>query len=117
MSIASDAGSQAVAKLDANKDGVLDYDELAKAPGLRAAVPTIKKMGNFRGPPPSESQLKSAKISCRGNRRPDPGVEGPRRRTYQRALPRFPGKQGRQEGAAGRRRRQISCRRVFSVQA
>ena len=64
MSIASDAGSQAVAKLDANKDGVLDYDELAKAPGLRAAVPTIKKMGNFRGPPPSESQLKTAKITA-----------------------------------------------------
>ena len=33
LEIASDAGKQAVNTLDANKDGVLDYKELAKAPG------------------------------------------------------------------------------------
>ena len=64
MDIASDAGAQAVAKLDANKDGLLDYDELAKAPGLRAGVAKIKKMVKIRGPAPSESQLKSVKITA-----------------------------------------------------
>jgi hypothetical protein len=64
MDIASDAGRQAVTQFDTNKDGVLDYDELAKAPGLRAAVAKIKKLGTFRGAAPSESQLKSAKIGA-----------------------------------------------------
>jgi hypothetical protein len=62
--IASDAGAQAVAKYDANKDGVLDYKELAKAPGLRAAVGTIKKLAKPRHPAPPESELQSAKISA-----------------------------------------------------
>ncbi len=62
--IASDAGTQAVAQLDANQDGSLDYKELAKAPGLRAAVATIKKLARFRGPPPSQSQLQSATITA-----------------------------------------------------
>jgi hypothetical protein len=64
MDIASDAGHQAVTQFDTNQDGVLDYEELAKAPGLRAAVAKIKKLGTFRGAAPSESQLKSAKISA-----------------------------------------------------
>ena len=64
MEIASDAGAKAIAQLDANKDGVLDYDELAKAPGLRAGVATIKKLATFRGPKPPESQLRSEKISA-----------------------------------------------------
>ena len=64
MEIASDAGSQAIAKYDANKDGFLDYDELAKAPGLRAGVAKIKNLGSGRGGKPPESQLKSAKISA-----------------------------------------------------
>ncbi len=64
MEIASNAGAQAMAQLDANKDGFLDYNELAKAPGLRAGVASIKKMATFRGPKPSESQLQSAKISA-----------------------------------------------------
>jgi hypothetical protein len=59
-----DAGAKAIAKYDANKDGVLDYKELAKAPGLRAAVATIKKMVKPRHPAPPESQLQSAKISA-----------------------------------------------------
>jgi hypothetical protein len=61
---ASDAGNRAVAKYDTNKDGALDYDELAKAPGLQSAVATIKKMGNSRHGPPSESELHSAKITA-----------------------------------------------------
>ena len=64
MEIASNAGAQAIAQLDANKDGVLDYNELAKAPGLRAAVARIKNLASFRSPPPSESQLQSQKISA-----------------------------------------------------
>ena len=64
MEIASNAGAQAVAQLDANKDGALDYNELAKAPGLRAGVAKIKNLATFRGPKPPESQLQSAKISA-----------------------------------------------------
>ena len=50
--------------MDTNKDGVLDYEELAKAPGLRAAMAKIKKLVKIRGAAPSESQLKSVKISA-----------------------------------------------------
>ena len=64
MEIAPDAGARAVAKFDANKDGFLDYKELAKAPGLRAAVAKIKKLAKPRRPPPPESQLRSAKITA-----------------------------------------------------
>ena len=64
MEIAGDAGTQAVAKFDANKDGVLDYDELAKAPGLRAGVAKIKKLAQIRQSAPAESELQSAKISA-----------------------------------------------------
>jgi hypothetical protein len=64
MEIASDAGAQAVAKYDANKDGALDYTELAKAPGLQAAVAKIKKLVKRRSDVPSESQLLSAKITA-----------------------------------------------------
>jgi hypothetical protein len=64
MEIASNAGSQAIATLDANKDSVLDYAELAKAPGLRAGVPTIKKLVTSRSPAPPESQLQTQKISA-----------------------------------------------------
>ena len=65
MEIASNAGAQAIAQLDANHDGVLDYSELAKAPGLRAGVAKIKNLATaFRGPAPSESQLQNAKISA-----------------------------------------------------
>ncbi|MGO9114275.1 MAG: hypothetical protein ACLP9L_34095 [Thermoguttaceae bacterium] len=65
MAIASNAGAQAVAKYDANKDGALDYDELAKAPGLQAAVAKIKKLAKGRrAEEPSESQLRSAKITA-----------------------------------------------------
>jgi len=64
MEIASNAGAQAVAKYDANKDGVLDYDELAKAPGLQAAVAKIKKLVKRRGEVPSENDLRSAKITA-----------------------------------------------------
>jgi hypothetical protein len=66
MDIASDAGTQALAQLDANKDGVLDYEELAKAPGLRAAVPTIKKLvqDKPRGYKPTESELRSVTITA-----------------------------------------------------
>jgi hypothetical protein len=64
MDIASDAGERAVAKYDTNHDGVLDYQELAKAPGLRAAVPTIKKMAKFHQPTPSENQLQGVKVSA-----------------------------------------------------
>jgi len=63
MEIASDAGAQAVAKLDANKDGSLDYDELAKAPGLQAAVSRIKKLAS-RHAEATESQLAHAKITA-----------------------------------------------------
>ena len=54
---ASAAGAKAIEMYDANKDGALDYQELAKAPGLRAAVGTIKKLAKFRHPPPPESEL------------------------------------------------------------
>lgn len=64
MDIASDAGTKAVAKYDANKDGVLDYQELAKAPGLRAAAARIKKLSRPREPLPSDSALQSQKISA-----------------------------------------------------
>jgi hypothetical protein len=64
MEIASDAGAQAVAKYDTNKDGALDYTELAKAPGLQAAVAKIKKFVKRRGEIPSENQLASAKITA-----------------------------------------------------
>ena len=64
MEVASDAGHRAIEKYDANKDGVLDYNELAKAPGLRSGLARIKKLGTFRGPKPSESQLKDLKISA-----------------------------------------------------
>ena len=50
MEIASDAGAQAIAQLDANKDGFLDYDELAKAPGLRAGMAKIKGWAPFAAP-------------------------------------------------------------------
>ena len=63
MEIAPDAGAQAIAKYDANKDGSLDYQELAKAPGLRAGVATIKKLVSRRTEP-SEEQLQSAKITA-----------------------------------------------------
>jgi hypothetical protein len=63
-SIPSGAGERAIAKYDANKDGSLDYQELAKAPGLRAAVPMIKKMVKPRHPAPDASQLQTAKISA-----------------------------------------------------
>src|SRR5579871_6074012 len=63
-SIASDAGTKAVAKYDANKDGVLDYQELASAPGLRAAVVRIKKLSKPRESLPPESVVKSQKISA-----------------------------------------------------
>lgn len=56
--------AQALAALDANKDGFLDYNELAKAPGLRAAVAKIKNLSQFRGPVPSESELQGAKINA-----------------------------------------------------
>ena len=62
--VAAGAGSRAVAKYDANHDGVLDYSELAKAPGLRAAIGTIKKLAKPRQQQPPESQLRSAKISA-----------------------------------------------------
>ena len=62
--IAANAGKQAIDQLDANHDNLLDYNELAKAPGLRAAVATIKKLAVFRGPPPQESQVRAAKISA-----------------------------------------------------
>ena len=61
--IASGAGDRAIAKYGANKNGTLDYKELAKAPGLRAAVGTIKKLATGR-PPPSESELQSVKITA-----------------------------------------------------
>jgi hypothetical protein len=61
---ASGAGGRAIAKYDANKDGSLDYQELAKAPGLRAGVATIKKLVKPRNPAPPESQLQSAKITA-----------------------------------------------------
>jgi len=64
MEIASNAGSQAIAKYDANKDGVLDYKELNGAPGLQAAVATIKKLAKPRHPPPSESELLGATITA-----------------------------------------------------
>jgi hypothetical protein len=64
MEIASDAGSQAVAKYDTNKDGQLDYKELEKAPGLRAGIGTIKKIAVFRRPPPPLSQIQGAKITA-----------------------------------------------------
>ena len=81
MEIASDAGTQAVAKLDANKDGVLDYDELAKAPGLRAGVAKIKKMVNFANPRRPKASCKSAKISAEEIDARIQRVEGPRHRT------------------------------------
>jgi hypothetical protein len=62
--IPSGAGDRAIAKYDTNKDGFLDYRELAKAPGLRASVATIKKLSQPRRAPPLESQLQSAKISA-----------------------------------------------------
>ncbi len=63
--IDSDAGQKAVAQFDANKDGVLDYKELDKAPGLKAAVAQIKKLGGGpRGAAPSASDLQAAKISA-----------------------------------------------------
>jgi hypothetical protein len=62
--IASGAGDRAIAKYDTNGDKALDYDELAKAPGLRAAIATIKKFGDPRRGPPSESQLRGAKITA-----------------------------------------------------
>jgi hypothetical protein len=64
MEIAADAGNQAVNQLDSNKDGTLDYNELAKAPGLRVAVAKIKKLARFRGPVPPESQIRAAKITA-----------------------------------------------------
>jgi len=64
MKIASNAGSQAVAKYDANKDGALDFDELAKAPGLRAGIATIKKLVKPRGEAPTENDIRSAKITA-----------------------------------------------------
>jgi len=63
MEIASDAGAKAVAKLDENHDGSLDYNELTRAPGLRAAVSRIKKLGS-RHAGTSESQLHSTKITA-----------------------------------------------------
>jgi len=63
MEIASDAGTQAVAKFDANKDGVLDYRELARAPGLQAGLAKIKKLGG-RHAEPSEKQLLGATITA-----------------------------------------------------
>jgi hypothetical protein len=62
--IASNAGTNAVTKYDANKDGVLDDQELANAPGLRAAVVRIKKLSRPRESLPSESVVKSQKISA-----------------------------------------------------
>ncbi len=64
MGIASNAGTRAVAEYDANKDGSLDYDELAKAPGLRAAVAKIKNLIKRRGEVPEESELQSVKITA-----------------------------------------------------
>jgi len=61
--IASDAGAQAIAKYDTNKDGVLDHDELARAPGLQAAVSKIKKLAS-RHKEPSEAELLHAKITA-----------------------------------------------------
>jgi hypothetical protein len=64
MTIASNAGTKAVEKYDANHDGVLSYDELRGAPGLRAAVPKIKKLSKPHNPPPAESELWNEKISA-----------------------------------------------------
>jgi hypothetical protein len=68
MEIASDAGTQAIKKYDKNHDDALDYEELAKAPGLRAGVAKIKNLTTFHGPKPSpeklKEQLKSAKITA-----------------------------------------------------
>jgi len=47
-----------------NLDGILDYEELAKAPGLRAAVAKIKKLTKRPGEFPSESDVTSAKITA-----------------------------------------------------
>jgi len=63
IEIASDAGSQAVAKYDVNKNGVLEYKELDKAPGLQAGVATIKKLAKPRHFP-SESELLAATITA-----------------------------------------------------
>jgi hypothetical protein len=63
MEIASNAGSQAIAQYDANGDQSLDYNELAKAPGLRAAMVSIKKQ-KPQGNPPPESQLQGLTITA-----------------------------------------------------
>ena len=62
--IAPGAGDRAIAKYDANKDHALNYQELAKAPGLRAGMATIKKLYQPRRPPPPDSQVQSAKITA-----------------------------------------------------
>jgi hypothetical protein len=64
MAIASNAGAKAIELYDANKDGVLDYKEMAETPGLRSAVARIKKIGNRRGPAPSDRDLWSTTISA-----------------------------------------------------
>ena len=46
MPIDSDAGQKAVAQLDANHDGKLDAEELAKAPGLLAGMAATLKSNN-----------------------------------------------------------------------
>ena len=62
--IAPDAGEKAVKEFDTNNDGKLDYNELAKAPGLRDGLAKIKKLAVFRGPPPTPKQLQSATITA-----------------------------------------------------
>ncbi len=86
--IASDAGAKAVAKYDANNDGVLDYQELAKAPGLRAAVARVKKLSRPREPVPSDSVPAQPESQRGGYRRPYQRMEETRHRVHLGRLPR-----------------------------
>jgi hypothetical protein len=45
-SIPADAGEQAVSKYDANGNGAIDGDELAKVPALKATLKRVDKDGN-----------------------------------------------------------------------
>ena len=64
MEIASDAGAQAIAKFDANKDGASRLRRIGQGPGLAGRPGKDQEDDQLSRSRAAESQLRSAKITA-----------------------------------------------------
>ena len=81
-------GTQAVAKYDANKDGVLDYKELEKVAGPASGRGDYQEAGQTPPAAALGGRIANRQDQCQRNRRSHQAVEGQRRRTLADSVPR-----------------------------